>query len=148
MKGAFGLPSHIERIMAYKRTSKKTGATTRRTKTINTNGAVTISNSQGTKNFRTTHSTNSKTGHKTTQTWRDGAGYVHTRVISKTETEAQRRKKQREAQEFWAWIFGRKKKAATSRQPARKVKPSKRKIGLLGWSLIGLVVLSMIFGGK
>lgn len=79
--------------MAYKRTSKKTGATTRRTKTINTNGAVTISNSQGTKNFRTTHSTNSKTGHKTTQTWRDGAGYVHTRVISKTETEAQRRKK-------------------------------------------------------
>jgi hypothetical protein len=129
--------------MAYKRTSKKTGATTRRTKTINTNGAVTISNSQGTKNFRTTHSTNSKTGHKTTQTWRDGAGYVHTRVISKTETEAQRRKKQREAQEFWAWIFGKK-----NRQPARKVKPSKRKIGLLGWSLIGLVVLSMIFGGK
>lgn len=145
--------------MAYKRTSKKTGATTRRTKTINTNGAVTISNSQGTKNFRTTHSTNSKTGHKTTQTWRDGAGYVHTRVISKTETEAQRRKKQREAQKFWASIFGKKKTAKPKSTPKRTASTVDKKsvvqksqsgsgVGVVGWAIIGLVILAMIFGGK
>lgn len=141
--------------MAYKRTSSKTGATTRRTKTINTNGSTTISNSQGTKNFRTTHSTNSKTGHKTTQTWRDGAGYVHTRVVSKSETEAQRRKKHREAQKFWASIFGGNKKTA---KPKSTPKTSNRRtehnaksgsgIGLIGWAFIALIVVAAFVSGK
>lgn len=89
---AFGLSFDMENIMGYKRTSKKTGATTRRTHTINTNGAETYSHSQGTRNFRMTYSNNSKTGNKVTQTYRDGAGFTHTRTVYKSPTAKKKKK--------------------------------------------------------
>jgi hypothetical protein len=96
--------------MAYKRTSKKTGGTTRRTHTINTNGSETNSFSQGTKNFRTTYSNNSKTGSKVTQTYRDGGGFIHTRVLSKTKSAAALEREHKRERKFWSNLFGSKKK--------------------------------------
>ncbi len=81
--------------MGYKRTSKKTGSRYH-TKTINTNGSVTESFSDGSKNFRTTYTYNSKSGNKVTQTYRDGAGFTHKKVISRSETPADRRRKYKE----------------------------------------------------
>jgi hypothetical protein len=99
--------------MAYKRTSRKTGKTTRRTHTINTNGSITDSSSQGTKNFRTTYSNNTKTGSKVTQTYRDGAGFVHTRVLSKTKSAAALEREHKREQKLWRDAFGSKKKKTT-----------------------------------
>ena len=116
--------------MGYKRTSKKTGATTRRTKTYNTNGSETNSWSEGTKNFRTTYSNNSKTGNKVTQTYRDGAGFTHTRTLYKSPTEASRRREAKQNQKFWASIFGGKKK-----------KPKQEKATLSSWVALGILIL-------
>ena len=118
--------------MAYKRTSKKTGATTRRTQTINTNGTVTNSHSQGTKNFRMTYTNNSKTGNKVTQTWQDGAGFTHTKTVYKSQTEASRRKQQRESQRFWASVFGKKKKA------------KQEKATLSSWVALGIMITFVV----
>lgn len=115
--------------MAYKRTSKKTGATTRRTQTINTNGSVTNSHSQGTKNFRTTYSNNSKTGNKVTQTWRDGAGFTHKKTIYSSPTEASRRREQKRNAQFWATLFGKKKK------------PRQQKATLSSWVALGILIM-------
>ena len=114
--------------MGYKRTSKKTSATTRRTQTINTNGSVTNSSSQGTKNFRMTYTNNSKTGNKVTQTWRDGAGFTHTKTVYKSPTEASRRREQQRTAKFWASVFGKK-------------KAKQEKATLSSWVAFGILIL-------
>ncbi len=100
--------------MAYKRTSRKTGRSSRKTHTINnTNGSITDSSSYGTKNFRTTYSNNTKTGSKMTQTYRDGAGFTHTRVLSKTKSAAALEREHKREQRFWRDAFSGKKKKTT-----------------------------------
>lgn len=107
--------------MGYKRTSKKTGANTRRTQTINNkNGSITNSSSTGSKNFRTTYSNNSKTGNKITQTWKDGAGFTHRKTVySSAGAERERKRQQKQSAKFWASLFGAKK----SKKAPTKIKP-------------------------
>lgn len=107
--------------MAYKRTTRKSG-NFRTTDTRNTNGTSTHSSSVGTKGgTRTTTSRSSNGGMKTTQTYKDGGGYIHTKTIYKSETAAARKRKDKEAREFWAGIFGTKKKKPTKRTTPRSV---------------------------
>lgn len=129
--------------MGYKRTSKKTGATSRRTTTINNgNGSVTNSNSYGSKNFRTTYTNNSKTGNKVTQTWRDGAGFTHRKTVYKSPTAASMKKQQREAQKFWAWLGGN----STKKKPVRK--KSTGSFSGFGWLFLIVLAAIVVFGGK
>jgi hypothetical protein len=58
---------------------------------------------------------------KMTQTYKDGAGYIHKKTIYKSETAAARKRKDKEAREFWAGIFGTKKKKPTKRTTPRSV---------------------------
>lgn len=137
--------------MAYKRTSRKSG-NFRSTKTVNTNGTITNSSSSGIKGGpRTTTSWSSKGGMKQTQTYKDGAGYVHTRTIYKSETDAARRRKEKNAREFWAAIFGTKKK-----RPAKRTKkPTTQKVATkqntstggagVGWLVILCVIALAIY---
>lgn len=85
--------------MGYKRTSKKTGPRYH-TKTVNTNGNVTESFSDGSKNFRTTYTYSSKNGNRVTQTYRDGAGFTHKKTIFRSETPADKRRKHKENEEL------------------------------------------------
>ena len=126
--------------MGYKRTSKKTGPTSRRTTTYNnSNGSVTNSTSSGSKNFRTTVSNNSKTGQKITQTWRDGGGFTHRKTLYKSPTAASMKKQQREAQKFWAWLGGNSKK---------KSAPKKKSADSYGFGILFLIVIgiTVLFG--
>jgi hypothetical protein len=129
--------------MAYKRTSKKTGVGSRRTTTVNnSNSSITNSVSNGSKNFRTTYTSNSKTGSKITQTWRDGAGFVHTKTISRnsTPTEAQRRREARRAQQFWRnLLFGTKK-----RQRRRGPRNTSSTVTPGFWILAALALLYLV----
>lgn len=130
--------------MGYKRTSKKTGPNSRRTQTFNNkNSSVTNTYSTGNKNFRTTYSNNSKTGNRVTQTWRDGAGFTHRKIIYSTaganrEIERQRKR----AVKFWAGVFG------TNKPKARRSKSQKDAGSSFGvWILliIALITCVMIF---
>lgn len=126
--------------MAYKRTTRKSG-NFRTTDTRNTNGNITHSISSGTKGgTRTTTSWSTKGGMKTTQTFKDGAGYVHRKTLYKSETEAQRRRKQKDAQKFWATIFGTAKKKPTKRTSSRSA--SKNTTSSSGFG--GLIILGII----
>lgn len=107
--------------MGYKRKSKKTGANSYRTQTINnSNGSITNSNSQGSKTFRTTYSNNSKTGNKITQTWKDGAGFTHRKTVySSVGAERERKRQQQKSAKFWASLFKTNKKRSTKQRTTR-----------------------------
>ena len=132
--------------MGYKRTSKKTGANTRRTQTINNkNGSITNSSSTGSKNFRTTYSNNSKTGNKITQTWKDGAGFTHRKTVySSAGAERERKRQQKQNAKFWASLFGtNRKKRVTKRVVATKKQPTQTS----GSPLVGWIVISVALWG-
>jgi hypothetical protein len=131
--------------MGYKRTSKKTGANSRRSQTINnTNGSITNSNSTGSKQFRTTYSNNSKTGNKITQTWRDGAGFTHRKTVYSTAgAEQERKRQQKQSAKFWANLFGaNKKRRVTKRKPSATSKQQSAQASgspIVGWIIIGVI---------
>lgn len=132
--------------MGYKRTSKKTGIGSRRTTTINnSNGSQTVSNSTGNKYSRTTYSNNSKTGNKITQTYRDGAGFTHTKTVYKSPTEAQRLREAKKAQQFWANMFGaNKKKRTTNTRIPSTGSPKGGSSGSGGYAFLFIVIVVSI----
>lgn len=133
--------------MGYKRTSKKTGASTRRTQTINNkNGSITNSTSAGSKQFRTTYSNNSKTGNKITQTWRDGAGFTHRKTVYSTAgAERERKRQQKQSAKFWANLFGTNKKKRVTKRASSKSRTTSNQptqaagSPIVGWILIGAI---------
>lgn len=136
--------------MGYKRTSKKTSASTRRTQTINNkNGSITNSTSTGSKQFRTTYSNNSKTGNKITQTWRDGAGFTHRKTVYSTAgAERERKRQQKQSAKFWANLFGtNKKKRITKRAPSKSSTMSKQPTQAAGSPIVGWILIGAIGWG-
>ena len=132
--------------MGYKRTSKKIGASTRRTQTINNkNGSITNSTSSGSKQFRTTYSNNSKTGNKITQTWRDGAGFTHRKTVYSTAgAERERKRQQKQSAKFWANLFGtNKKKRVTKRAPTKSRTVSKQPTQASGSPIVGWIIIGV-----
>lgn len=83
---------------------------------------------------------------KTTQTYKDSAGYVHRKTLHKSETAAQRKRKEREAREFWQAIFGKRKKTTSSSRTATKktVTPTKQNTSTDGAGIGWLIVLGVI----
>jgi hypothetical protein len=126
--------------MAYKRTSKKSGSI-RSTQTINTNGNITNSTSTGSVGksggVRTTTSWSTKGGMRQTQTYKDGAGYIHKKTTYKSTTPAERAREAKRNQQFWAMVFGGKK---TKRKAAA---PSGIR-SFFGWAFIIIIGLMLI----
>ena len=130
--------------MAYKRTSKKFG-NIRSTQTINTNGNITNSTSTGSVGksggVRTTTSWSTKGGMRQTQTYKDGAGYIHKKTTYKSTTPAERAREAKRNQQFWTTVFGGGKK----RTKRKAAEPSGIR-SFFGWAFIiimGLMIYNM-----
>ena len=126
--------------MAYKRTSKKIG-NIRTTRTVNTNGNITNSSSTGNSSSRVTTSWSTKNGMRQTQTYKDGAGYVHKKTLYKSTTASERAREAKRNQKMWSNLFGGKKasrKKATNTGGIRS---------FFGW-VTQIIIVVMIFNMK
>ena len=126
--------------MAYKRTSKKIG-NIRTTRTVNTDGNITNSSSTGNSSSRVTTSWSTKNGMRQTQTYKDGAGYVHKKTLYKSTTASERAREAKRNQKMWSNLFGGKKasrKKATNTGGIRS---------FFGW-VTQIIIVVMIFNMK
>ncbi len=122
--------------MAYKRTSKKIG-NIRTTRTVNTNGNITNSSSTGNSSSRVTTSWSTKNGMRQTQTYKDGAGFVHKKTLYKSTSAAERAREAKRNQKMWSNLFGGKKasrKKATNTSGIRS---------FFGWVTV-IIIFAMV----
>lgn len=123
--------------MAYKRTSKKIG-NFRTTRTVNTNGNITNSTSTGNSSSRVTTSWSNKNGMKQTQTYKDGAGYVHKKTLYKSTTAAERAREAKRNQKMWSNLFGGKKRSRRKATNASGIR------SFFGWITLAIILLMLL----